>query len=207
MQKLRLPHLIGIAAIIVGIVFIYIWFGDTTPIAANAQYAKANPTAAAKKEDSILRGPADVLSPTFAAPAPDAGNTGPMEFPLPKNKEHPAHSGSETISSFPIPDSTGPLPTGESSDFVDRPSPPAPSETFGGGSDNAASKPGSGSSGPSAGTAGNGKAPNSAANVEGKYWLETATGMRHNHTCVKFRNVPGRECTQDEGTPATDCGG
>jgi endonuclease YncB( thermonuclease family) len=41
-----------------------------------------------------------------------------------------------------------------------------------------------------------------------KHWLNTATGVRHNHRCVHYgKTSRGRVCSAEEGRPCRRCGG
>ena len=43
---------------------------------------------------------------------------------------------------------------------------------------------------------------------QGKYWLNTSTGVRHNQTCANFgKTRQGRSCGPTEGRPCGMCGG
>jgi endonuclease YncB( thermonuclease family) len=46
------------------------------------------------------------------------------------------------------------------------------------------------------------------ATIEGDYWLNTSTGVRHNRGCENFgKTKRGRVCRPDEGKPCGMCGG
>ena len=46
-----------------------------------------------------------------------------------------------------------------------------------------------------------------AQTAEGKYWITTSSGIRHNQGCRYFHNSKGRECGKDEGRACKICGG
>lgn len=218
---LKYLKLVGIAIGISGAYLLYLGYMKPAPKLAKA--AATDPAAEVAVEEATAENPTEENTEAIIEPLPEDVPEPTFEERMmqiqAQGEENPYEAAYRPVTPAQVATQTKSKNSG-------RPNPAGgarPSGGGGGGSKGGGS--GGGGGGNSGGGGGGAPAgaetpaleedPNQQPGEQEGTWIqtgadprgETAAGTRHNRTCPKYRNVPGRLGTKDEGTVCPICGG